>query len=82
VAENRTDRIAVAVQSVREWAPRESALQVAGIDPATLTADERDRFEEAEREAVDEAIAGIRRAARTDPAAARWLRERGIAVEG
>lgn len=79
--QNRAEQFAEAVQSVRHWATPEIALQAAGIRLETATDDERARLAEAEREAVDEAIGMIRKAARTDTVAARWLRSRGISLE-
>jgi hypothetical protein len=79
--ESRAEQFAEAVQNVRHWATPEIALQAAGIRPETVTPDELARLAEAEREAIDEAIGMVRKVAKTDTVAARWLRSRGISLE-
>jgi hypothetical protein len=81
-AESRDSRIAEALTHVRNGNFRDTALRAVGIfDTKTLTAEERDQFDEAEQEAIDGMIDVIRKAAKSDPTAARWLRERGIPLD-
>jgi hypothetical protein len=80
-AETRSEQFAEAIGHVRGWNTPEAALRAVGINPTSISGAEQAQLAEAEREAIDEAIGHIREAAKTDPAAARWLRSRGLSVE-
>lgn len=76
MASDRSEQFAEALGYVLNGLPPEMALQAAGIDPATVTAEERERLEAAERDLLDELLRLIENAAETDPEAALWFRER------
>jgi hypothetical protein len=79
--DSRNDQFAEAIESVRHGLPQEMALRAAGVKPESITAAEREQLEGAERELLDEMLGYIREAAKTDPAAARWLRSRGVGLD-
>lgn len=77
---NRSEKFAEALGHVRRGSPHHVAMEAVGLDPSSVTTEELEQFEAAEAQVVEEMLAVIKKAAKTDPKAAKWLKDRGIDV--